>query len=160
MAKSELEDFLDELLEGQNLDLTQAGIAKRLGKAVMAYSEADKLKLIYKLSFLIEKTVELTEVKIHRSKLARYVETNIEKKIETSRKRKEAAHASHKKDYEHVNKIRELWAGGNFESRDICADQEWEAIGFGSRKTARNALLGTPDPAPWLAKQPRKRANT
>jgi len=52
--------------------------------------------------------------------------------------------------------IRQAWASGNFASRDICAEQEYQACGLGSIKTARNALTGTPNPNPWPAKK-RKR---
>ncbi len=54
--------------------------------------------------------------------------------------------------------IREIWAEGNFKDREACADQEWQAIGFGARKTARNALINTPNPHPWPAmeKKPSK----
>jgi hypothetical protein len=49
--------------------------------------------------------------------------------------------------------IRASWKAGNFSSRDICAQEEWQALGFGSQKAARNALLNTPDPSPWPAKK-------
>lgn len=49
--------------------------------------------------------------------------------------------------------IQNKWATGIFSSRDICADQEFDALGFGSFKAARNALINTPDPDPWPAKK-------
>lgn len=60
-----------------------------------------------------------------------------------------ARHASARKRHE---KIKKIWANGNYSSRDICAEQEYSALGFGSFKAARNALKGTPDPNPWPAK--------
>lgn len=48
--------------------------------------------------------------------------------------------------------IRATWATGKYTSRDICAEQEWSGLGFGSFKAARNALTGTPNPNPWPAK--------
>lgn len=45
--------------------------------------------------------------------------------------------------------IKNMWASGKYTSRDICAEQEWEAAGFNSWKTARKALTNTPDPSPW-----------
>ena len=45
-----------------------------------------------------------------------------------------------------------LWASGKYTNRDICAEQEGVHLGFGSFKTARNALKGTDDPNPWPAK--------
>ena len=45
------------------------------------------------------------------------------------------------------------WSSGKYTSRDICAEQEYSSLGFNSFKAARNALIGTPDPAPWPAKK-------
>lgn len=44
------------------------------------------------------------------------------------------------------------WLDGNFASRDKCALEEYEALGFTSYATARTALRNTPDPKPWPAK--------
>ncbi|WP_322529305.1 hypothetical protein R5R73_07365 [Salinicola sp. LHM] len=38
------------------------------------------------------------------------------------------------------DKIRSIWATGKYTSKDICAEQEWEDIGFKSFSTARKAL--------------------
>lgn len=42
--------------------------------------------------------------------------------------------------------IRVIWASGKFNSRDRCAEEEWEELGFPSLRQARNALNGTPTP--------------
>lgn len=42
--------------------------------------------------------------------------------------------------------IKKIWAGGKYTSRDICAEEEWSALGFGSFSAARKALRNTPDP--------------
>lgn len=42
--------------------------------------------------------------------------------------------------------IREIWATGKYSNRDICAEEEYSALGFTSFKSARNALKGTQDP--------------
>jgi hypothetical protein len=44
------------------------------------------------------------------------------------------------------NQIRELWASGKYSNRDICAEQEYAALGM-AFSTARKALRGTPDPS-------------
>lgn len=44
-------------------------------------------------------------------------------------------------------KIRAVWASGKYSSREICAEEEWRDLGFGSVTTARKALRNTPDPA-------------
>ena len=42
------------------------------------------------------------------------------------------------------DKIREVWASGKYSSKDICAEEEWRGLGFGSLKAARNALINIP----------------
>jgi hypothetical protein len=49
--------------------------------------------------------------------------------------------------------LRQAWASGKYENRDVCAEQEYSGLGFSSFKTARNKLIGTPDPSPWPAKK-------
>jgi hypothetical protein len=46
-----------------------------------------------------------------------------------------------------AQQIREIWASGKYSSRDICAEQEWDGLGYGSFAAARKALRNTPDPA-------------
>lgn len=41
--------------------------------------------------------------------------------------------------------IRAIWASGKYSSRDLCAEEECQALGM-SFATARRALRGTPDP--------------
>ena len=59
----------------------------------------------------------------------------------------------HEKDRERAEKICDVWASGIYLARDECADKEWQGLGFGSRKAARNALLNSYDPDPWPAKE-------
>ncbi len=49
--------------------------------------------------------------------------------------------------------IQEIWASGKYTSRDLCAEEEYAALGFKTLRTARDALIGTPDPNPWSAKE-------
>ncbi len=44
------------------------------------------------------------------------------------------------------NKIREIWATGKYSIRDICAEEEYNGLGFPSFGEARKALKNTPDP--------------
>lgn len=48
--------------------------------------------------------------------------------------------------------VKEAWASGKYESRDICAEQECGGLRW-SFKSARNALVGTPEPKNWYAKK-------
>lgn len=72
-----------------------------------------------------------------------------------SKSAKHAADMRHSKpggSRDKQTKIRLSWASGKYTNRDICAEQEGAHFGFGSFKTARNALKGTDDPNPWPAK--------
>ncbi|WP_249975265.1 hypothetical protein [Vreelandella olivaria] len=44
-------------------------------------------------------------------------------------------------------KIRSIWATGKYSSRDICAEEEWAAVGYKSFSAARKALRNTKDPS-------------
>jgi hypothetical protein len=48
--------------------------------------------------------------------------------------------------------IQGIWAKGSFSTRDLCAEEEYLALGFSSFSSARKALRKTPDPSPWPAK--------
>lgn len=71
-----------------------------------------------------------------------------------------AAEARHSKEggsRDLRDKIRKVWAQGNYSTRDYCAEEEYAGLGFNSFKTARNALVKTPKPSPWSAKNKRSR---
>lgn len=71
-----------------------------------------------------------------------------QKKEEASHRGKTAANALHDKPNgtrEKREAIQAIWASGKYDSRDICADEEWAALKM-SRSTARKALIGQPDP--------------
>lgn len=59
-----------------------------------------------------------------------------------------AANAKHDKpggSRDKKRQIRELWASGKYANRNLCAEEEYEAIGM-SYAAARKALVNTPDP--------------
>lgn len=60
-----------------------------------------------------------------------------------------AAEARHNKpggSREKQNKIREIWLTGKYDNRDICAEEEYQALKM-SFSSARKALRNTPDPS-------------
>ena len=70
------------------------------------------------------------------------------KKIIISMKAKFAAETRHSKpggNRSKTDKIRQAWASGKYDNRDLCAEQECAGLemAFG---TARRALRNTPDP--------------
>ena len=75
----------------------------------------------------------------------------LSKRVLTEAKR---AAAKHSADVRHdgpngkraaKERIREIWASGKYESRELCAEEECAFLGL-SFSTARKALRGTPDP--------------
>lgn len=70
-------------------------------------------------------------------------------RAENVRRARAAADARHSRPggaRDRAEAIRAAWASGKYSSRDICADEEYEALGFGSFAAARKALRNTPDP--------------
>ena len=72
---------------------------------------------------------------------------------ERGRQTVEARYSKPDGTYDRQAKIKKIWASGKYASRDICAEEEYASIGFGSFKSARNALKGTRDPNPWPGKK-------
>lgn len=69
---------------------------------------------------------------------------------------KEMANALHDKaggSRDRKHQIREMWALGNFTTRERCAEESYSSVGFKTLGTAKKALQNTPDPSPWPAKQ-------
>jgi hypothetical protein len=54
-----------------------------------------------------------------------------------------------------ANELRKAWASGKYLTKDICAEQEYTALGFISFGVARDELVGEPNPNPWPAKKPK-----
>jgi hypothetical protein len=76
-------------------------------------------------------------------------QTATEKKTAQAKKMARTKNAVHG---ERSDAIRAAWASGIYATRDLCAEEEWEHLGFGTYGTARRHLQGTPDPDPWPAK--------
>lgn len=66
-----------------------------------------------------------------------------------SEKAKKAADAKHNKpggSRDKANQIRAIWATGKYSTRDICAEEEYQALGYKSFGAVRRALNNTPAP--------------
>ena len=50
-------------------------------------------------------------------------------------------------------KIRAIYATGKYLTKDLCAEEEYQALGIKKLGTARGYLTGEPDPNPWPAKE-------
>ena len=64
-----------------------------------------------------------------------------------------ASNNRHQENRDNKRKIQTVWAEGSYATRDDCAFDEWEKLGFKSDRTARNALKNTLDPNPWPEKK-------
>ena len=76
-----------------------------------------------------------------------------------SDKAKHAANALHEKpggSREKKCTIRDIWATGKYQTRQLCAEEECTALGS-SYESARRALQNTPDPYPWPGKKQSKK---
>jgi hypothetical protein len=69
---------------------------------------------------------------------------------------KKGAAARHATDNEKREAMRAKWATGHYETKILCAEQEYEALGM-SLDTARKALRGAFDPNSWPAKLQHKK---
>lgn len=119
--------------------------------------------------FAENRLIELGRVGYYEGIIEEIIKTtdsDIEKMAENRLSKMRSKASKHAADTQHSkpggsrelrNKITMVWASGKYADRDKCADQEFEGLGFGSFKTARNALKGTPDPAPWPAKKQKKK---
>lgn len=72
----------------------------------------------------------------------------IEKLLNTE-KAKKAVNARHDKpggSRDKAAQIRAIWATGKYTTRDICAEEEYQSLGYKSFGAARRALQNTADP--------------
>lgn len=74
------------------------------------------------------------------------------KKEQAKERSRLARQAKTTKDKQRLEKLLQVWAAGNFKNHEICAEQEYEACGYKSKKAAENALIRAPKPNPWPAK--------
>lgn len=120
--------------------------ASEIGNGYKQIMNAQQL-VIKELLFHLNSVSGMSAVQEAFSNAASVIEGKLEKYKITTRARA-AANVRHSKpggSKEKQEKIRQLWASGNFKSRDICAEQECAALGM-SFSAARKALRNTPDP--------------
>lgn len=87
------------------------------------------------IGYLTEMSISAAKVRCHRE-VAR---SKMENSKRLLRKRLDPIDARRET-------LKRIWASGKFSSRDRCAEEEWEALGFPSFRAARESLNGTPDP--------------
>ena len=147
LALDELIDFVDlfnvayrttkQLRNRMEAEVSHKGVISALGALLSAQAAIEKGMHHMTVSLGTEKVNQLTAEITARD----------QRKSEIGKKAAEAKHNKPGGSRERKAKIQEIWATGKYSSRDICADQEWSALGYGSWKAARNALTNTPDPS-------------
>lgn len=65
----------------------------------------------------------------------------------------EARHGKEGGSRDLKEKIRAIYATGKYLTKDLCAEEEYRALGINTFGTARGYLTGEPDPNPWPAKE-------
>lgn len=86
--------------------------------------------------------------------VARATKTHLEQAAAKKRKElaKKGARAKNAVHEERSDAIRSAWASGIYANRDLCAEKEWERLGFETEDTARRRLQKTANPDPWPGK--------
>jgi hypothetical protein len=158
-GESSLDDYFDivERMDTTPLDKTgciKNGLLTALDTVDLAIyrhpAVAEDLKIGFKVILLA-----LIEAGAH------VVEFDQTERIEEAVRSRLSAQGRHAANCRHAkpggtrelrDKIRTIWSSGKYKSRDLCAEQEWAELGFGSFKTARKALINTPPPscAQWV----------
>ena len=97
---------------------------------------------------IIEAAKKLDELGVIYANAAEECETACEKYLRKKKATKAAdvLHDLPGGSREKQKNIRKIWASGKYSSRDICAEQEYAALGM-SISSARKALRNTPEPA-------------
>jgi len=71
--------------------------------------------------------------------------------LSVANKGAEGKHGKPNGSWAKKKQIQDSWATGNFRTRGLCAEVEYEALGV-TYDTARSWLKGMPDPSPWPAR--------
>lgn len=167
MTAPAYEKLLDELRTKKNkggtpraLDLMKKKIEPqiaRMTKQQLAVALAEAIYAMHHMEAELYVSEDCAEI-AHEGRLAwKLTSGHLMQEVKTapSKAGKKAADARHNKpggSRDLQKEIKAIWASGKFSTRNDCAEQEWQALGFGSQKAARNALLNTPNPVSWTGK--------
>jgi hypothetical protein len=134
--------------EAKELEMHKAGL--RLSKEVeQAFTSAKKILPLFEHGDLNDfYTMEPVNGLTLLAACSMINDDSKSKAIKTlnSARGKNAADKGHAKNRERKQEIKEIWATGKYTTRDICAEEEYEGLGYKTFGTARKALQGTPDP--------------
>lgn len=95
---------------------------------------------------LLKKTIALNLSGYQIEKLSGILNSLRDSKSGNAKKAADARHNKPGGSRDLKSQIQTIWASGKYSSRDVCAEEEWRGLGFGSFKAARNALIRTPNP--------------
>lgn len=120
---------------------------KSIAKIKQASPVVSKIKLdataIYSL-IKISRSEEFAETSCLLEEVAK--EARSDKATNAVKARHSKPGSKHLKTEEAREVVRQAWASGNYDSRDLCAEQEAAALGV-PFSTARKALINEPDPS-------------
>ncbi len=170
---SHIEGFLNSsieaitVFEGEFKELDIGKECLQLSKAELVALLEKSVSVIFSLQALFYKEIrqQINDAKSYTKNLedshVAHIETMEWAKTLPSKTRSASASVAANKRHEPARARREeiqaIWATGKYISRDICAEEEYSAIGFLSYKAARNALTNTPAPSPWPVKESAKK---
>jgi hypothetical protein len=146
LALDELVDFVDFF---ENSYKTKQELRKTANRESSYKSTIDALGSLISAQVALELGMRHMIEVVGASRfneLNRKLHEEQKRKSEAGRKAADAKHNKPGGSRDLGEKIRGIWASGKYKSRDICAEEEWRGLGYGSIKAARNALINTPRP--------------
>jgi hypothetical protein len=148
-AEYQVQDFAS-VRNKKNVTLNESFLSSVLWICDEAISAIERNNTKLAISFLCAATQWLAT-----EKASKYYKKKYEKIIPQITSRLNSERAKHAADCRHdkpngsrdkAEKIRAIWATGKYFHRSICAEEEYNALGYNSYETARKALRNTPEP--------------
>lgn len=137
----------------QLLDIASTNIVK--AELLDNYLNHEFANLIDRILSIVIPNISNEQREVFSAKIIAQIRTDLGKaaddqaKLEAKKRSKtgkDAADKRHEENRYKHEKIKEIWSTGKYSSRDICAEEEADALGM-SISTARKALRNTPSPS-------------
>ncbi|MGB3426144.1 MAG: hypothetical protein WBF84_12675 [Castellaniella sp.] len=141
-------DSFEDVQDVGRIEMVTLALYYACGNGNIAFNYDDpKVDIIKDLRadpIVIANLIRLSEAEATGTAFSLSDEVHKEKMSARGRKAVKARHSKPgsktQQRQEMANKLIELWRSGKYTTRDICAEQEWEALGFVSFRSARRAL--------------------
>lgn len=99
-----------------------------------------------------DRTIDVT-LEASRSLRTHLDDQDTRRRKEKGKKAADDLHSKPGGSRERKGRLLEAWMSGEYPSRSVCAEKQWQALGYKSKEGAREALQGAPEPNPWPAKE-------